>query len=163
MAGRAKTRAKMTAICLEAGIDPPAKGKSLKPIIDAVAEAAAAAAKVKAKAKQAERSRANRAKAKAAKEKAEAKAAPRTAPVPVSDSGDAVTVSPNDIKRVLREILLSTREPGAARIAAATKLLEIDGTAPQFQKALLEVRLTSYAPNQYELDLQRHREKVASQ
>lgn len=91
---------------------------------------------------------------------------PQTTQQPItttSSPNDVVTITPNDIKRVLREILLSPREAGASRISAASKLLEMDGTTAQYQKALLEVRLTSYAPNQYEQDVARHKARLIEQ
>ena len=71
-----------------------------------------------------------------------------------------VLVSMTEIKKVLKTILLNTSEPGTARIKAAETLLQMDGTAPEYQKAILEIRLTATAPNQYEKDLARHRAKA---
>ena len=151
MAGRAKTRAKLTAQLEAAGLPPPARGK---PITDLKKQAAALAAMAIDAEKKKLAAAAARKKA-TAKKKAERKAA-GVAPSSHNDkgrkAGDAVELTTEDIKGVLREILLNPCEPGAARISAADKLLQMDGTAPQYQKAIIEVHLTAYQPNQYELD-----------
>lgn len=65
-------------------------------------------------------------------------------------------LSQNDIAAQLRQILLDPNETGTSRIQAARTLLEIDGTAPQYQKTLIQVELTHMAPNQAELDKARY-------
>lgn len=212
MAGRPKTRARIVAACIEAGVPPPVDGE---PITDIMRQAKAVAdKKVAARLRSMKRERdkvkmerdrkrkavgiepvdhreyleeldgdkkttktATTTKAKTAKAKTTKTTKAKTAKTATTTKAKttktakktkaktskapkktAVLITTDEIKQILKDILMSPNEPGSARISAATKLLEIDGTAPEYQKAILEVKLTSYVPNQYELDQKRNRE-----
>lgn len=159
MAGRKKTREKLTKQLEAAGLPPPTPGKSLTPLLEqakAIADATRAEENEKRRIQRKERREARKAAGvapKSHKARREAPTSPSEAPTTVETS--ELTV--DDIKKVLKSILMSPREPGAARISAAEKLLQMDGSAPQYQKAILEVRLSAFVPNQYELDKGRSR------
>ena len=152
MAGKKKTRATIEAACAEAGVPPPVRGESLTPLLRQAAIVAEVQKKKAAEANRVAREKSDRLrKAAGVRPIAHKKVTP-------GDGESAVPqdVSVDDIKGVLKTILMSTSEPGTARIRAAETLLQMDGTAPEYQKALLEVRLTSYTSNQFEKDVARH-------
>lgn len=134
MAGRKRTRARINNE-LEAQGQPPLA--NAEPIPQAVLQARAAAREVAVRV------------ATTVARQTRPRQRPRTQARP-----RAADVGPEQIKSVLRQILMNDREPGAARINAAKALLELDGTAPEFQKYVLELRLSAYTKDQALTDRQ---------
>ena len=145
MAGRKQTRKRINAALASVGEPALAEGVPIPETVRQAQALATAALRRERKTKQQREAR-DRARAQAAV----------TAPEPAQ-------VTAAQIKTVLTTLLNDIRAPALARIQAAKQLLEMSGTAPQFQKYTLEVRLTAYAENQYEADLARHRARVQAQ
>lgn len=159
MAGRKKTREKLTKQLEAAGLPPPPRGRSLTPLLEqakVIADATRAEEQEKSRRARQERDDSRRAAGVEGKSHKARRQAPEAPPEAVEDV-ETAELTVEDIKKVLKSILMSPREPGAARISAAEKLLQMDGSAPQYQKAILEVRLSAFVPNQYELDKGRSR------
>lgn len=126
MAGRQRTRAKVNAALIEAGVSPLQDGVPIPPDI---AKAVVIEKRANEKLKTAER---------------------KLAHARTVNKGKTLTT--NDIKAQLQAILLDVKENAGARIMAAKQLLEMDGTGSVYQKSVLDIRLTQLLPNQVEVD-----------